>query len=64
MKPIDIFLDEQIRKHKTPGIQYYFFDNSAVTYSFNGGFADIKNQLKVNDETTFNAWSVTKTLPR
>ena len=61
MKTVDGLLNEQLSKNKTPGIQYYFFDTNSIIHSFNGGFADIKNQEKINDETTFNAWSVTKT---
>ena len=61
MKTVDSLLIEQLSKNKTPGIHYYFFDTNSIIHSFNGGFADIKNQGKINDETTFNAWSVTKT---
>jgi D-alanyl-D-alanine carboxypeptidase len=61
MKLVDNILKEQISKNKTPGIQYYFFDKDSVIHSYNGGFADIKNKKEISDETTFNAWSVTKT---
>jgi D-alanyl-D-alanine carboxypeptidase len=61
MNTVDQILSEQIKKNKTPGIQYCFFDKNTVIHSYNGGFADIKNQQKISVETTFNAWSVTKT---
>lgn len=61
MNTVDQILNEQINRNKTPGIQYYFFDKDSVIHSFNGGFADIKNQKKITNKTTFNGWSVTKT---
>ena len=62
MEKVDQILSEQISRNKTPGIQYYFFDSESTLHSYKGGFADIKNEKKINDETTFNCWSTTKTL--
>lgn len=61
MKAAEEFLNKQLSTNKTPGIQYYFFDKTSIIHSFEGGFADIKNKRKINAETTFNGWSVTKT---
>jgi len=58
---IEDFLKSQISKDKIPGLQYYFFDKDSIIYSYLGGLADIKNQIKVIEKTTFNAYSVTKT---
>lgn len=54
-------LDQQINKDKTPGLQYYFFDQDTIIYNYTGGLADIKNKKIVTENTTFNAYSVTKT---
>ncbi len=58
---IDQFLSSQVEKNKTPGLQYYHFNQDDVLYSHCGGLADIDNQVKVTEATTFNAYSVTKT---
>ncbi len=54
-------LDHQISNNKTPGLQYYFFNQDSILYSYFGGWADMKNNKKVSEQTTFNAYSVTKT---
>ena len=61
MKTAQQILDHQLSKHNTPGLQYYFFDKDSIIYSYEGGLADIINQQKVTENTTFNAYSVTKT---
>ncbi len=55
------FLSSQTEKNKTPGIQYCYFNQDSVLYSYQGGKADIVNKKKVTEETTFNGYSVTKT---
>lgn len=54
-------LDSQLSRDKTPGLQYYFFDKDSIIHKYLGGWADIENKKKVTDQTTFNAFSVTKT---
>lgn len=61
MNPIDNILNQQIEKSKTPGVQYYFFDQDSIIYSYLGGFADIENNKKVTDQSTFAGYSTTKT---
>ena len=55
------YLQEQIDQYKTPGVSYNIFDKDNTIYQFVSGFADVGRQKNVNDETTFNAFSVTKT---
>lgn len=61
MKTVESKLQSQISDNNTPGLQYYFFDKDSIIFSFEGGFADIKDQRKVTANTTFNCNSVTKT---
>jgi len=61
MKAAEEFLVKQISKNNTPGLQYYFFDEESIIFNYSGGYSDILKQEKVTDETTFNAYSVTKT---
>jgi D-alanyl-D-alanine carboxypeptidase len=58
---VEHILSSQIDNHKTPGLQYYYFNREKILYSHCGGLADIANQKKVTERTTFNAYSVTKT---
>ena len=61
MKAAEKILSDQIRKHKTPGIQYYHFNQEKIIFNYAAGFADIENNIPVNETTTFNAYSMTKT---
>ena len=58
---IDAFLVHLINKSKSPSIQYHLFDENQIIHTFQKGFADIKNQIEVTDQTTYNIFSVTKT---
>ena len=55
------FLSQLIDKNKAPSVQYLLFDKDQVIYQFQKGLADIKNQIPVADDTTYNLYSVTKT---
>ncbi len=61
MKKIDNILIKQIEDNKTPSVQYAIFNKDSVIHRFQSGFADIKNQKKITENTTYNAYSVTKT---
>ena len=61
MNKIDTILTKQIDKNKTPSVQYLIFNKDTIIHKFNGGFADIKNNKKTTETTTYNAYSVTKT---
>jgi D-alanyl-D-alanine carboxypeptidase len=57
----ELFLNKQIKGNKTPCIQYSIFTRDTVIFKFQSGLADIHNKIQVYDNTTFNAFSVTKT---
>lgn len=61
MNEIDTILTKQIDENKTPSVQYLIFNKDTIIHKFNGGFADIKNNKKTTETTTYNAYSVTKT---
>ena len=54
-------LSGQVEKNRTPGLQYYYFNQDNILYSYCGGLANIEKKEKVTEATTFNAYSVTKT---
>jgi len=58
---VDQFLSSQVDKNKTPGLQYYHFNQDEILYSYCGGLANFEKQVTVTEATTFNAYSVTKT---
>jgi D-alanyl-D-alanine carboxypeptidase len=55
------YLQELIDQYKTPSVSYQIFNKDNIIYQFKSGFADVGKEIKVDDETTFNAFSVTKT---
>jgi D-alanyl-D-alanine carboxypeptidase len=61
MNETDNILAKQIAGNKTPSVQYLIFDKDTVIHKFQGGLADVENQKTINWNTTFNAFSVTKT---
>ena len=61
MNEADHILARQISENKTPGVQYIFFDKDTIIHQFQAGLADVKNKKAVNWNTTFHAFSVTKT---
>lgn len=61
MKEIDIFLTKQVKNEKTPSVQYLLFNKDSLIHSFQHGFANIRDEIPVNDNTTYHAFSVTKT---
>ncbi len=54
-------LTEEIEKGKSPSLQYFFFDQDTILNSFRMGFANISHQKRADVNTTYNAFSVTKT---
>ena len=50
MKEIDTILSKHIKENKTPSVQYVFFNRDTITYSFQSGLADIKNQRKIKEK--------------
>jgi D-alanyl-D-alanine carboxypeptidase len=61
MNETENILGKEIEKDKTPSVQYYFFNKDSIQKSFQIGLADISVQKAVNRNTTYNAFSVTKT---
>jgi len=61
MNDVDNILRGLIEKHKTPSVQYMFFNKDRIIHRFQDGFADVLNQIPVTEQTTFNGFSVTKT---
>jgi CubicO group peptidase (beta-lactamase class C family) len=61
MKTIDKILIDQVKKNKTPSVQYVIFTTDSIIHSFQAGLADIENHKKADENTTYNAYSVTKT---
>jgi len=61
MKEIDHILEKEISSNRSPSVQYYFFDRKDIIASFMKGYSDIANLSDVNTETTYHAFSVTKT---
>ena len=61
VKTVESILSSQIDRHRTPGLQYYYFNQDDILFSYCGGVANNEKQVKVSKATTFNAYSVTKT---
>jgi CubicO group peptidase (beta-lactamase class C family) len=61
MTDVKQILTNEIESDKSPSVQYYFFDKDSIIESFQWGFADVAKQKAVNENTTYNAFSVTKT---
>ena len=62
MHPAEFTLHNQIARGKTPGLQYLHFNADAVLYRYQGGLARVGEQVPVDRQTTFNGFSVTKTV--
>jgi CubicO group peptidase (beta-lactamase class C family) len=58
---IDNILNKEIRKHRTPSVQYVIFNGEEILHSFHAGMADIENQIKTSPASSFHAYSITKT---
>ena len=61
MSQAEKYLQELIDQNKAPCVLYHIFDKENIVYQFKGGFSDVGKKIKANTETTFNAFSVTKT---
>ena len=56
-----IVLYSFIERDKSPSVQYYLFDKENIIESFQDGFSDISGQKQIDSNTTYLAFSVTKT---
>ena len=61
MQQVDYILKKQVLQNKTPSVQYMIFNQDHIIHQFQSGYADLANQIVVDEHTTFNAFSVTKT---
>ncbi len=58
---IDAVLMREVETNNTPSVQYVLFSHDSVIHEFHYGLAEVKNQIKADKQTTYNAFSVTKT---
>ncbi len=58
---IEQILSHEIEKGKSPSVQYYLFNADCILNSVQLGFANIAQKQQVDINTTYNAFSVTKT---
>lgn len=61
MKEIDKILGAEIAGNKTPSVQYIIFNRNEVIYNFSSGLADIESGKRIDESTTYNLFSITKT---
>ena len=61
MNDTDTILLNEVKRHKTPSVQYILFSKDHVIKRYSAGLADIKNRRTVSEHTTYHAFSVTKT---
>jgi D-alanyl-D-alanine carboxypeptidase len=61
MNEVDLFLDMHVASDHAPSVQYVIFDRDRVIHQYQTGLADIKEHRKADEQTTYNAYSVTKT---
>ncbi len=61
MKEIDAILNNEVKKNKTPSVQYILFNKDSIIHNLSTGYADIINQRNVDENTTYNLFSITKT---
>lgn len=61
MNEVDNILIKQVEENKTPSVQYIIFNKDSIIHRFQFGFSDIKNKIETGENTTYNAYSVTKT---
>lgn len=54
-------LIEEVKKNKTPSVQYALFDNERIIKRYAYVYADVENKKEATENTTYNAYSVTKT---
>lgn len=61
MKEIDRTLGAEIAGNKTPSAQYIIFNMNGVIHKFSSGMADIESDRVIDENTTYNLFSITKT---
>jgi D-alanyl-D-alanine carboxypeptidase len=61
MNLVEQILTHEIEGGKSPSVQYYLFNGNHIIQSFLLGTADIAHKKQVDTNTTYKAFSVTKT---
>lgn len=61
MIEIEKILQQTIDDNRSPSVQYVLFDKDQIIKKCSLGLADISSNKNVDDATTYNAFSVTKT---
>ncbi|ESU24833.1 beta-lactamase [Flavobacterium enshiense DK69] len=61
MTDIEQILANEVENDKTPSVQYFLFNQDSILKSVQLGFANISKQKPISTNTTYNAFSVTKT---
>lgn len=58
---VESILQKEVENHKAPMVQYRYFNPDDILYASNNGHADLSTRMKTDDNTSFNAYSLTKT---
>lgn len=61
MKEINNLLQNEITGDKTPAVHYIFFNKERIIHRYSGGLANIVSGKKIDELTTYNLFSITKT---
>lgn len=54
-------LAREISTQQTPSVQYFIFDQHHIIDSYCAGLSNVERQVEVNADTTYHAFSLTKT---
>ncbi|HEX5024536.1 MAG TPA: serine hydrolase domain-containing protein, partial [Agriterribacter sp.] len=61
MNGIEHVLQKVVSGNSSPSVQYILFDKGSIIKKYSYGLRDISGNKNVDDKTTYNAFSVTKT---
>ncbi|MCC3153593.1 serine hydrolase domain-containing protein [Hymenobacter sp. BT770] len=61
MSEVNRILAQLVERNKTPSVQYVFFDKDSTIEHCQLGYADVSHQIPTTEQTTYHAYSVTKT---
>jgi D-alanyl-D-alanine carboxypeptidase len=58
---VEGILRKEVKNNQTPSVHYVFFDQENIITEYRIGYSELNNKLEVNQNNTFNAYSITKT---
>jgi D-alanyl-D-alanine carboxypeptidase len=61
MNEMQSTLLKQLKANHSPSVKYILFSKDHIIHKYSLGLADIKDQKAISENTTYNAYSVTKT---